>query len=71
MNELILIQGKHSYKYLFVSLVKDLDMNYYQAASCATIAHNKGKCSIKEGDVMDLKEMQDLLSKRKINTEIV
>jgi ATP-dependent Clp protease adapter protein ClpS len=43
------------------SLMKICDHEYEQAAQCASIVHNSGKCDVKYGDVDTISTMKDKL----------
>jgi len=68
---ILLNDNDNTFEYVYVALIRDLFMNPYQSESCVNIANNVGKCSIKEGELLDLLPLQDKLSERNIKTEIV
>jgi ATP-dependent Clp protease adaptor protein ClpS len=39
------------FEHVIESLMKICDHEYEQAAQCASIVHNSGKCDVKYGDV--------------------
>ncbi len=41
-----------------------------QASQCALVAHTRGKCDVKTGDLEQLKEMKDALISRGLNVII-
>lgn len=69
-NLILLNDDTNTFKYVYASLIRDLDMNPYQAESCCTIAHGVGRCSIKNGDLLELLPLQEKLGERNIKTRI-
>ena len=60
----------HCFEYVIESLIAICNHKFEQAVQCTLIAHYKGLCDIKKGDLLILKEMQTTLSKKGLNTTI-
>jgi ATP-dependent Clp protease adaptor protein ClpS len=52
------------------SLIRFCKHEPIQAEQCAVIAHNKGKCSVKSGDFMDMFELKNTFDGLDIKSEI-
>jgi ATP-dependent Clp protease adaptor protein ClpS len=52
---------RNSFEHVIESLMKICDHEYEQAAQCASIVHNSGKCDVKYGDVDTISTMKDKL----------
>lgn len=60
----------HSFDYVIESLIDICKHSGVQAEQCATIAHYKGVCEVKKGDLSSLKEMKSGLTEKGLKTEI-
>ena len=60
----------NSYQYIMASLIRFCKHEPLQAEQCAVIAHNKGKCSVKSGDFMDMFELKNTFDGLDIKSEI-
>jgi ATP-dependent Clp protease adaptor protein ClpS len=60
----------NSYQYITASLIRFCKHEPLQAEQCAVIAHNKGKCSVKSGDFMDMFELKNTFDGLDIKSEI-
>ena len=60
----------NSYQYIMASLIRFCKHEPIQAEQCAVIAHNKGKCSVKSGDFMDMFELKNTFDGLDIKSEI-
>ena len=63
--------SEHSYDYVRASLIRFCKHEFYQAEQCIVIANNVGKCTVKEGDIMDLITIQESLEKLGLKTELI
>ena len=52
---------RNSFEHVIESLMKICEHEYEQAAQCASIVHNSGKCDVKYGDVDTISTMKDKL----------
>jgi ATP-dependent Clp protease adaptor protein ClpS len=52
---------RNSFDHVIESLMKICEHEYEQAAQCASIVHNSGKCDVKYGDVDTISTMKDKL----------
>jgi ATP-dependent Clp protease adaptor protein ClpS len=60
----------NSYQYIMASLIRFCKHEPIQAEQCTVIAHNKGKCSVKSGDFMDMFELKNTFDGLDIKSEI-
>lgn len=60
----------NTFDYVVDCLVNICKHDHIQAEQCTTIAHYKGKCEIKAGEMMSLKEMQKKLTYKGISSTI-
>lgn len=60
----------NSYQYIMASLIRFCKHEPIQAEQCAVIAHNKGKCTVKTGDFMDMFELKSTFDNLDIKSEI-
>jgi ATP-dependent Clp protease adaptor protein ClpS len=63
--------NNNSFPYIMSCLIKFCKHEPIQAEQCATIAHNKGECSIKEGDFLEMLDIHNDFEKVKVKTEIL
>ncbi len=69
---LILYNDDHnSFEHVIQSLIEVCDHDEIQAEQCAVIAHFRGKCDIRRGNMGLLSEMQASLQRRDLTVEIV
>ena len=61
----------HSFPYIMACLIRFCEHEPLQAEQCALIAHNKGQCSVKSGDFIELLEIHNNFEKVNVKTEIV
>ena len=70
-HKLVLYNDDHNdYLYVIACLIRYCKHEPVQAEQCAVIAHNKGKCSVKSGDYLEMLDIQSDLDEFKLNTEI-
>ena len=70
-HKLVLYNDDHNdYLYIIACLIRYCKHEPVQAEQCAVIAHNKGKCSVKSGDYLEMLDIQSDLDEFKLNTEI-
>jgi ATP-dependent Clp protease adaptor protein ClpS len=62
--------NENSFPYIMACLIKFCSHNPIQAEQCALIAHNKGECSIKTGDFLEIFDIHNDFEKVRIKTEI-
>lgn len=62
--------NENSFPYIMACLIKFCSHNPIQAEQCALIAHNKGECSIKTGDFLEIFDIYNDFEKVRIKTEI-
>ena len=60
----------HDFGYVMASLIKCCDHEPLQAEQCVVIADNLGKCTVKEGTILDMLNMKINLEKLELVTEI-
>jgi len=60
----------HSFDYVMESLMEICDHTNVQAEQCTTIAHYKGVCDVKKGELTSLKEMQMGLIQKGLKADI-
>lgn len=63
--------SEHGFDYVRASLIRCCKHDMIQAEQCVIIAHNVGKVSIKQGDIMDLLAIQEKLEKLGLKTELI
>jgi ATP-dependent Clp protease adaptor protein ClpS len=70
-KELILFNDNvNSFDFVIETLIDTCDHDQFQAEQCATIAHFKGKCSVKSGSFDELKPAHDEMSRRGLTVSI-
>jgi len=70
-NDLIIYNDDYnSFEHVINSLVKVCKHESIQAEQCTFIIHHNGKCSVKKGELKDLKPMRDALCERGIDAKI-
>lgn len=60
----------HDFGYVIASLIKYCNHEPLQAEQCVVIADNLGKCTIKEGSILDMMEIKTNLERLELITEI-
>jgi len=60
----------NSFEYVIESLIAICSHKYEQAVQCTLITHYTGCCDIKKGNLKILKNMQEALTKKGLNTTI-
>ncbi|HAL64607.1 MAG: ATP-dependent Clp protease adaptor protein ClpS [Bacteroidetes bacterium 38_7] len=71
VKDLILFNDDvNTFDYVIGCLVEICGHTYEQAEQCATVAHLKGKCSIKIGTYEELKPLCDELTRLKLTVSI-
>jgi ATP-dependent Clp protease adaptor protein ClpS len=71
-HKLVMYNDPHnSFAYIMACLIKFCEHDPIQAEQCAIIAHNKGECSIKEGDFLEMLDMHNDFERVKVKTEIL
>jgi ATP-dependent Clp protease adaptor protein ClpS len=72
MAELVLYNDKeNSYMKVKACLIRYCEHLPIQADQCTLIAHNNGKCTIKEGDFMELFEIKSQLEQHRLKVELI
>lgn len=61
---------ENTFDHVIDSLVDVCKHDTYQAEQCALIAHYKGKCDVKHGDISILKPIKDELVRRGLSVTI-
>lgn len=61
----------NSFSYIMACLIRFCEHDPLQAEQCALIAHNKGECSIKAGDFLEMLDLHKDFEKVRIKTEIL
>ena len=60
----------NTFDFVIETLIEVCGHNPHQAENCALIAHFKGKCSIKNGTLVDLKPYYKAMNLRQLIVEI-
>jgi ATP-dependent Clp protease adaptor protein ClpS len=60
----------NTFEHVIACLVTYVSHTQVQAEQCATIAHHKGKCSIKNDNLNKLLALKDVLTKNKLIVNI-
>jgi ATP-dependent Clp protease adaptor protein ClpS len=60
----------HDFMYVVACLIRFCKHEPLQAEQCAIIAHNKGKCSVKTGDFLEMLELKSNLENLELKTDI-
>ena len=60
----------NSFDFVMESLVEVCDHSVVQAEQCTMIAHYKGKCSVRSGEMEDMKELRYNLVSRGLKATI-
>ncbi len=60
----------NTFDFVIESLVEVCGHNPMQAETCALIAHYKGKCPVKSGDLEELKPVYTEMTNRNLTVEI-
>ena len=60
----------NTFDYVIDSLVEVCGHDPHQAETCAWIAHFKGKCAVKKGDLATLKKYYNEMTFRRLTVEI-
>jgi len=60
----------HDYDYVKACLIKHCKHNPLQAEQCTLIVDNIGKCTVKEGNILDMIEIKTCLEELELITEI-
>jgi ATP-dependent Clp protease adaptor protein ClpS len=60
----------NTFEHVIACLVTYVSHTQVQAEQCATIAHHKGKCSIKNDNLNKLLALKDVLTKNKLIVKI-
>jgi ATP-dependent Clp protease adaptor protein ClpS len=72
MAELVLYNDKeNSYMKVKACLIRYCEHLPIQADQCTLIAHNNGRCTIKEGDFMELFEIKSQLEQHRLKVELI
>ena len=62
---------KHDVNFVRACLIRYCKHDFTQAEQCVIITHVVGKCSVKQGDIMDLLEIQKSLEENGLKTELI
>lgn len=60
----------HSFDFVIETLIEVCEHEHLQAEQCALIAHYKGKCPVKSGDLIELKPKYVEMTKRGLTVTI-
>lgn len=60
----------NAFDYVVKCLVDICEHDALQAEQCTLIAHHKGKCTVKNGNLSTLKELKDELTRRGLSATI-
>ena len=60
----------HDFLYVVACLIRFCKHEPLQAEQCAVITHNKGKCTVKSGDFLEMFEIKNELENLDLLTEI-
>ena len=60
----------HSFDFVIETLIEVCEHEHLQAEQCALIAHYKGRCPVKSGDMSHLKPKYDEMTKRGLTVSI-
>jgi ATP-dependent Clp protease adaptor protein ClpS len=60
----------HDFLYVIACLIRFCKHEPLQAEQCALLAHTNGKCSVKNGDFIEMLEIKTDLEKLELITEI-
>ena len=60
----------NTFDYVMDSLVEICDHSLTQAEQCATITHYKGKCEVKSGSFIEMKELRYQLVSRGLKASV-
>lgn len=60
----------HDFLYVVACLIRYCNHEPLQAEQCALITHNKGKCTVKSGDILELLELKTNLEDLDLITDI-
>jgi ATP-dependent Clp protease adaptor protein ClpS len=70
-QKIILYNDDHnSFDHVIACLVSYCGHTFDQAEQCAFIVHNRGKCSVKEGDEAKLRPIKEALCDNGLSAEI-
>jgi hypothetical protein len=61
---------EHSFLYVLTALREHVGHQPFQAEQCCMIAHENGKCHIKQGDFMELHEIKKKLENLNLKVEL-
>ena len=61
---------KKSFNYVFACLMEVLGHNPIQAEQCCLVAHNTGKAHVKQGEYIELLELQKKLEHKELKIEL-
>ena len=61
----------NDFSYVIESLIDVCDHDSVQAEQCTYLAHYRGQCDIKLGDLSELRKMKDALIERGIRAEVL
>ena len=70
-NDLLLFNDDYNtFDFVIESLVDACDFDSHQAEQCAIIAHYKGKCPLKSGDIDELITLSEILTNKGLTVQI-
>jgi ATP-dependent Clp protease adaptor protein ClpS len=61
---------KNDFLYVIACLIRYCNHDPLQAEQCTTIAHHKGKCSVKSGGFLEILELKNNFEELSLKTEI-
>jgi ATP-dependent Clp protease adaptor protein ClpS len=60
----------HDFLYVIACLIRFCNHDATQAEQCAITVHNRGKCSVKSGNFLEMLEIKNDLEDLELKTEI-
>jgi len=60
-----------SFEYVWITLINELKIPPIQAEQCCLIAKERGKCHLKQGDIIELVQTREALEKKGLTITMV
>ena len=70
-NLVVFNDDVNTFDHVIQTLVRVCKHTHEQAEQCAMIVHYRGKCTVKQGSLDDLKPMRDAICERGIDARII
>ena len=70
-NLVVFNDDVNTFDHVIETLVRVCKHTHEQAEQCAMIVHYRGKCTVKQGSLDDLKPMRDAICERGIDARII